>query len=40
VFENLSIGKWRTLGQEDIPMKTERFAWWEPLKKRLIKMVL
>jgi hypothetical protein len=40
VFENLSIGKWRALGQPEIPIKTERCAWWEPLKKRLKKGIL
>jgi hypothetical protein len=39
MFENLSIGKWRRLRHGFVLMKTQRFAWWGPLKERLKKMV-
>jgi hypothetical protein len=39
VFENLSIGKVGGLMQITRSMKTQRFAWWGPLKGRLKKMV-
>jgi len=39
VFENLSICEVGVLMYEDVLMKTQRFAWWGPLKQQIKKMV-